>query len=107
MAMRQLKGVTMYRVVGLIVTAVLISTNRGVPNTSGAARSVMGDESGAYYGDVDRRPPIDVSALLTAARGAPPIICSLAAQSVRGFGWGDWSDAPSTPLASVVTGDRI
>jgi HEAT repeat protein len=41
---------------------------------------------------------VDVAALLAAARGAPPAICSLAADAVRGYGWGDWSDAPSTPL---------
>jgi len=32
---------------------------------------------------------------------APPIICSLASRAVRGWGWGDRSDAPSTPLRLV------
>src|SRR5205085_12611898 len=50
---------------------------------------------------------IDVGALLTAANGAPPLICALAAQSVRGYGWGgDWTDAPVTPLSSVAPSIR-
>src|SRR5436309_16111499 len=48
-----------------------------------------------------RGKPIDVAAWLTAARGAPPMICSLAARAVGGWGWGGGSDAPYTPLAAV------
>ncbi len=44
---------------------------------------------------------IDVAALLTAAQGAPPVICSIAAQSLRNGNFGGWSDAPVTPLARV------
>ena len=47
----------------------------------------------------------DVGALLTAAHGAPPIICALAAQAVRNNGWGGWSDAPSTPLPRTILPD--
>lgn len=39
----------------------------------------------------------DVQALIAAARGAPPMLCALAAHSVGNGGWG-WSDAPVTPL---------
>ena len=46
--------------------------------------------------------PLDVAALLTAARGAPPLICALAAQSVHGNNWGNWNDAPATPLSAVA-----
>src|SRR5688572_14864028 len=46
----------------------------------------------------------DVNALLTAARGAPPLLCSMAARSVHNFyGWGDASDAPAPPLGTVVS----
>ena len=45
---------------------------------------------------------IDVRALLDAARGANPLMCALAAQSVRNGGWGDWSDAPVTPLSASL-----
>ena len=45
--------------------------------------------------------PVDVGALLTAANGAPPMICALAAQSVRNGGWGDRTDAPYTPLGEM------
>ena len=31
------------------------------------------------------------------------MICALASRAVRGYGWGGGSDAPATPLASVVT----
>jgi len=31
------------------------------------------------------------------------IICSLASRAIRGYGWGDRSDAPSTPLGSFVS----
>jgi HEAT repeat protein len=48
-----------------------------------------------------RRIPVDVTALLTAAKGAPPVVCVLAANSIRNWGWGEWSDAPSTPLSSA------
>src|SRR5207237_2557986 len=43
--------------------------------------------------------PIDVGALLTAAKGAPPMVCSLAANAIRNWGWGEWNDAPATPLS--------
>jgi HEAT repeat protein len=45
----------------------------------------------------------DVRALVNAARGSAPLICSMAAQSVGNGNWGGWSDAPTTPLASVVS----
>ena len=42
-------------------------------------------------------PSQDVRELLAAARGAPPVLCALAAGAV-GNQWGGWSDAPVTPL---------
>jgi len=47
-------------------------------------------------------PAQDVSSVLTAARGVSPIMCSLAAQSLWGGGWG-WWDAPSSPVTSEVS----
>ena len=47
-------------------------------------------------------PAQDVANVLSAARGVSPIMCSLAAQSVWGGGWG-WYDAPSSPVASEVS----
>ncbi len=37
--------------------------------------------------------------VLTAARGANPLLCTLAAASVRNGGWNEGSDAPVSPLA--------
>ncbi|MEO8575316.1 MAG: HEAT repeat domain-containing protein, partial [Gemmatimonadales bacterium] len=92
----------MMKVFGVIVAAVLLSTRNGggvadatLPEVSGN----LGEESAMS----DERSAIDVTALLAAARGAPPIICSLAAQSLRGWGWGDGADAPATPLPMTVS----
>jgi HEAT repeat protein len=98
--MIQLNGVTMVKAFGVVVAAVLLSTGKG-----GNALSVTAfrsHESPAAFRS-DERDPIDVSALLTAAKGAPPLICSLASQSLRGSNWGGWSDAPSTPLGTVAS----
>ncbi|HZY40396.1 MAG TPA: HEAT repeat domain-containing protein, partial [Anaerolineae bacterium] len=96
--MRQLKGVTMYRIAGVIVAAVMLSTDSGGNFAGNAVAFVSSSMSHDSHATADQRAPIDVAVLLTQARGAPPLICSLAAQALRGFGWGDWSDAPSTPL---------
>jgi HEAT repeat protein len=92
MPVGQINGVMMLRVIGIMSAAVLFSADRG--EVRAAAKT--------YQPVVEQAPPLDVAALLTAARGAPPLICAFAAQSVRGNGWGNWNDAPSTPLAAVV-----
>src|SRR4051812_31333149 len=89
--MSTIKGVTMLRVIGMAATAALVS----VGGTYGG-RSDVAPRTG-----VGAEAPIDISALLAAANGAPPMICALAAQSVRNYGWGGWTDAPATPLAAV------
>lgn len=86
--MGNIYGVTMQRVLGVVAVATLISMNGAIASTGS-------------YENAERAAPLDITALLTAAHGAPPLICALAAQSVRGYGWGDWSDAPYTPLSSV------
>ena len=81
----------MHRLLGVVAAAMVASMNG-----AGAA-------SYSHDYDAARAAPIDVAALLTAAHGAPPMICALAAQAVRGYGWGDWNDAPSTPLSAVAS----
>jgi hypothetical protein len=49
--------------------------------------------------------PVDVGTVLTAARGAPPVICALAAHAVHNWGWGHWTDAPFTPLPAATLAD--
>jgi HEAT repeat protein len=47
----------------------------------------------------------DVAALLAAARGAPPVLCALAARAVGDFGnsgWGRGADAPAPPLGAPL-----
>jgi len=82
-------GVTMQRVLGVVAAAMLVSMNGAIAATGSRGESA------------ERAAPLDITALLTAARGAPPLICALASQAVRGYGWNDWSDAPATPLSSV------
>lgn len=94
----------MQRIIGLAVAAMLVSSSGEAPAavTVGPGMDIGGIGQGA--------PSFDVSALLTSARGAPPMICALAAQSMRRWGWnGDWDDAPSTPLRSIVSAvnDRL
>ena len=45
---------------------------------------------------------IDVATLLTAAHGAPPVICSMASQALWNGNFGGGADAPVTPLARVA-----
>ncbi len=95
----------MHRIIGLAVVAMLVSGSGVNPVAAPVAfGSAIGDDFG------QGAPSVDVTALLTSARGAPPMICALAAQSVRRWGWGgDWNDAPSTPLRAIVSAvnDRL
>ncbi len=75
----------MLRVIAVIGAAALLST------------SAAKHESNAGAPNVDAA-PIDVTALLAAAHGAPPMICALAAQSVRNMGGYGGHDAPAPPL---------
>src|SRR2546423_11063034 len=90
-----MSGVFMQRILGLALASFAFSSLSGVPaiaTTNGASESDHGTQ----------RTSIDVAALLTAAHGAPPVICALAARSV-GNGWGGWDDVPYTPLAALPT----
>src|SRR5207245_6775800 len=100
-----MNGVIMQRVLGLAIATFAFSSLSGGP----AVATVDGSN---FSGTIDqgrhRGVPIDVTALLTAAKGAPPMICSLAANSIRNWGWGDWNDAPATPLsfAKAITSNN-
>jgi HEAT repeat protein len=80
-------GVMMLRVLGVAAIAAMVGSRTTMETPDVTARAASS---------------IDVAALLAAANGAPPVICALAAQSVRNRGWGDWSDAPATPLAPLT-----
>jgi hypothetical protein len=85
----------MQRVLGLAIATFAFSSISGGPAVAkiGGYSTDHGFDQGRGRGI-----PVDVPALLTAAKGAPPMICSLAANSIRNWGWGDW-DAPATPLS--------
>ena len=91
----------MQRIIGLTIATIAFSSLSGVPTVA----AVPGSAAGGMI-DVDqgrqRGRPIDVAALLTAARGAPPMICSLAARAVGGWNWGGGVDAPYSPLAAAA-----
>src|SRR3954451_6648853 len=80
-------GANMLRVLGVLTTAALLS-NIGLREPSPSAVRAASAAPGA----------IDVTPLLAAARGAPPLICGLAAQSIGNGNWGWWSDVPASPL---------
>ena len=84
-------GANMLRVLGVVMTAALMADAGHAP----AAPVVRATSASAAAA-------IDVTALLAAARGAPPLICSLAAQAVGNGNWGWWSGAPASPLAAVA-----
>src|SRR5256714_3981570 len=99
-----MNGAMMQRILGLAIATFAFSSLSAVPARSGSA--AFGDrQAWNAHGQFDQARhgggPIDVAALLTAAKGAPPLICSLAANSIGNWGWGGWSDAPATPLASA------
>src|SRR3954447_25200187 len=96
-------GVIMLRVLGMLSTVALVATS----HSERAATAPYGLPDDAAT--VVAAPAIDVTALLTAARGAPPIICGLAAQSLGNGNWGWGSDIPAPPLGTAGrqdSGDR-
>src|SRR5687767_4267746 len=94
-----MNGVVMHRIMGFAIAAMLVSSS-GVKS----AAATTGFNGDMTFGFTQGSPSLDVTALLTSARGAPPMICALAAQSVRRWGWGgDWNDAPATPLRAIVS----
>src|SRR5258706_14499842 len=82
---------TMIRMFGTLAAAMLTCMSGSV-----------GAIGGAHEGIDDAGMSLEVAALLTAAHGAPPLICRLAACSIRGWGLGG-GDAPLSPLSAVGT----
>src|SRR5258707_12598096 len=82
---------TMIRMFGTLAAAMLTCMSGSVGGIGGAHEGI--DGAGMS---------LDVAALLTAAHGAPPLICSLAASSIRGWGWGG-RDTPAAPLPAGGT----
>src|SRR5258708_35189080 len=81
----------MIRIFGAM-TAAMLTCMSGSVAAIGRAHERVGDA----------RASLDVAALLAAAQGEAPLICSLAANSLRGWRWGG-REAPATPLSAVVT----
>src|SRR5215471_9504068 len=101
-------GGIMYRTSGLILAGVFVaftSETRRTPivvsmlSAEPRVPSTLGQASVASGGITEAQ---DITALLSAARGVPSIICAFAAQSVGNGGWG-WYDAPASPVASETT----
>src|SRR5665213_1863423 len=90
--MGHVRGITMQRMIGIVAAGMLASMHGATVASADASTVAVST--------------LDVTALLTAARGAPPMICALAAHSVRGNSWGEWSDAPATPLGNVAVSNR-
>src|SRR3954469_11054819 len=90
-----MNGVIMQRVLGFVIATFALSSLSGTPAVANTSDVRGGTSTSSTQGTSH----IDVTALLTAARGAPPVMCSLASRALRGYGWGNnASDAPSTPL---------
>src|SRR5512132_1027927 len=85
-------GANMLRALVVLTTAALMANAGHAPASTVVRVSTSSTSSVAA---------IDVTALLAAARGAPPLICGLAAQSVGNGNWG-WTDAPAPPLGAAA-----
>ena len=98
----------MYRTSGLILAGVFVaftSETRRTPivvSVLAAEPPVSSELAQAAATPGGPAEAQDITALLGAARGVPPIICAFAAQSVGNGGWG-WYDAPASPVASEIT----
>ncbi|HEX6053386.1 MAG TPA: HEAT repeat domain-containing protein [Gemmatimonadaceae bacterium] len=87
----------MLRTAGFVIAGVFIAlATEGGPARVSASMQVAASERGVTMAAQD------VASVLSAARGVSPIMCSLAAQSVWGGGWG-WYDAPSSPIGAEVS----
>ena len=80
-----MNGVIMQRVLGYAIATIAFSSIGGIP----VAASGAGGTADQNVDRGQRGARMDVVALLSAARGAPPIICALASRAVRGYGWGE------------------
>ena len=92
----------MQRITGLVIASMLVSNGEAPAMWHFDGFTNAGVSVDARVAP-EKTEGVDIAALLAAARGAPPMICSLAAQALRNYGWGDWGDAPSTPLPKAVS----
>src|SRR2546423_13293565 len=99
-----MNGAMMQRILGLAIATFAFSSLSAVPARSGSA-AFADSQAWNTHGQFDqgrhRGGPIDVAALLTAAKGAPPLICSLAANSIGNWGWGGRRGAAGAPLPAA------
>jgi HEAT repeat protein len=106
----KMNGVRMQRILGLVIATLAFSSLAGGPAVADVQGSMKVRIRNVHVGNVRldqgrrRGLPIDVTALLTAAKGAPPMVCVLAANSIGNWGWGGWNDAPATPLSAAKAG---
>ena len=97
----------MYRTCGLILAGVFVAFSSESRRTPIVVSMLSAEPRvPSAFGQVTTAGGLaeaqDITALLSAARGVPPLICAFAAQSVGNGGWG-WYDAPASPVASEVT----
>jgi hypothetical protein len=83
-----MNGAIMQRALGFVIATFAFSSLSGAP-------------ADARIATAPTAASIDVTALLAAAHGAPPVICSLASRAISGYGWGNATDAPATPLRAT------
>jgi len=102
----------MQRTYAFALAAAVISLTGSGPAFDSDEAMIVERGTRAFDGIIERPEALvqpadgfDIGALLAAAHGAPPVICALAAQAVRNYGWNDWSDAPSTPLPRTILPD--
>ncbi|HEY4733366.1 MAG TPA: HEAT repeat domain-containing protein [Gemmatimonadaceae bacterium] len=97
----------MQRILGLAIATLALSSLSSGPAAADAQGSmkvrIKNIRVDNFRSDQGRHRglPIDVTALLTAAKGAPAMVCALAANAIGNSGWGGWNDAPSTPLSAA------
>jgi HEAT repeat protein len=101
-------GVVMQRFFSFALAATLVSMTGSGPAFTMEEGVVVEHGTRAFDGLIEQpdrfvapADGFDVGALLAAANGAPPVICSLAAQAVRNGSWGGGSDIPSSALPVV------
>src|SRR3954471_4224276 len=90
----------MTKVFGVVVAAVMLATSNHAARVDGSESIKHENDYEADASSLDERQPIEIPALLAAARGAPKPVCALAANSLRN--WGGGNDAPATPLGISV-----
>src|SRR4051812_35823823 len=102
-----MSGAIMQRIMGLVLATVAFSSLSGGPAVADVQSSIKvrikDIRVDNLRSDQARRrgPPVDVTTLLTAARGAPAVVCVLATKPNGHWNWGGWNDAPATPLSAA------